>query len=141
MTCFRPYSDLKRHVSGPKQVEIRSKSGPNQVQGRAVRGRRGWSSGKGPVAPPGSLDVESSKIAVQKDLQRVGATSACISRLDGRHRAIVIAESLARVIAAIRITSVRWRSYLPPPKTQKLVLIGPAFVALRFESRDWRSLV
>ena len=34
--------------------------------------------------------------------------------LDGRNRAIVIAESLARVIAAIRITSVRWRSYLPP---------------------------
>ena len=33
--------------------------------------------------------------------------------LDGRNRARVIAESLARVIAAIRITSVRWRSYLP----------------------------
>ena len=33
--------------------------------------------------------------------------------LDGRNRAIVIAESLARVIAAIRIASVRWRSYLP----------------------------
>ena len=32
--------------------------------------------------------------------------------LDGRNRAIVIAESLARVIAAIRITSVGWRSYL-----------------------------
>ena len=60
--------------------------------------------------------------------------------LDGRNRAIVIAESLARVIAAIRITSIRWRSYLPM-KTQTLVLIDPAFVALRFESRDWRSLV
>ena len=34
--------------------------------------------------------------------------------LDGRNRAIVIAESLARVIAAIRIASVRWQSYLPP---------------------------
>ena len=34
--------------------------------------------------------------------------------LDGQNRAIVIAESLARVIAAIRIASVRWRSYLPP---------------------------
>ena len=34
--------------------------------------------------------------------------------LDGRNRAIVIAESLARVISAIRITSVRWQSYLPP---------------------------
>ena len=33
--------------------------------------------------------------------------------LDGRNRARVIAESLARIIAAIRITSVRWRSYLP----------------------------
>ena len=33
--------------------------------------------------------------------------------LDGRNRAIVIAESLARVIVAIRITSVRWRSHLP----------------------------
>ena len=33
--------------------------------------------------------------------------------LDGRTFAIVIAESLARVIAAIRIASVRWRSYLP----------------------------
>ena len=34
--------------------------------------------------------------------------------LDERNRAIVIAESLARVIAAIRIASVLWRSYLPP---------------------------
>ena len=34
--------------------------------------------------------------------------------LDGRNHAIVIAESLARVIAAIRIASVRWRSYLSP---------------------------
>ena len=53
---------------------------------------------------------------------------------------IVIAESLARVIAAIRITSVRWRPY-PPLKAQNLVLVDPAFVALRFESCDWRSLV
>ena len=60
--------------------------------------------------------------------------------LDGRNRAIVIAESLARIIAAIRITSVRWRSYLPL-KTKKLVLVDPAFAAQRFESRDWRSLV
>ena len=34
--------------------------------------------------------------------------------LDGRNRAIVLAEPLARVIAAIRIASVCWRSYLPP---------------------------
>ena len=57
-----------------------------------------------------------------------------------RNSARVIAESLARVIAAIRITSVRWRSYLPL-KTQNLVLVDPVFVALRFESRDWHSLV
>ena len=37
-----------------------------------------------------------------------------ICNLDGRNHAIVIAESLARVIAAIRIASVRWRSYRPP---------------------------
>ena len=60
--------------------------------------------------------------------------------LAGRIRAIVIAESLARVIAAIQVASVRWSSYFPP-KTQDLVLIGPVFVAPRFESRDWRSLV
>ena len=35
------------------------------------------------------------------------------TNLDGRNRARLIAESLARVIPAIRITSVRWRSYLP----------------------------
>ena len=63
--------------------------------------------------------------------------------LDGRNRARVIAESLARIIAAIRSTSVRSRSdrsYLPP-KPQNLVLIDLAFVVLRFESRDCRSLV
>ena len=60
--------------------------------------------------------------------------------LDGRNRARVIAESLARVIAAIQITSVRWRSYLPL-KTQNLVLVDPAFMVLRFGSSDWRSLV
>ena len=35
-----------------------------------------------------------------------------VASLDGQNRAIVIAESLARVIAAIRIASVRWRSHL-----------------------------
>ena len=34
--------------------------------------------------------------------------------LDGRNRAIVSAESLAKVVAASRIASVRWRSYLTP---------------------------
>ena len=47
---------------------------------------------------------------------------------------VVIAEALARVIAAIRVTSTRWRSYLP--LIEKLVLVDPAFLALRFESRD-----
>ena len=37
-----------------------------------------------------------------------------IASIIGRNRAIVIAESLARVIVAIRIASVRWRSYLSP---------------------------
>ena len=55
--------------------------------------------------------------------------------LDGRNRTIVIAELLARVIAAIRITSVRWRPHLPQHLTDL------AFVVPRFESRDWRSFV
>ena len=37
-----------------------------------------------------------------------------VHALDGRTRVIVAGESLARVIAVIRITSVRWRPYLPP---------------------------
>ena len=39
---------------------------------------------------------------------------SCITELDGQNRVIVIAESLARIVAAIRITSVGWRSHLPP---------------------------
>ena len=61
-----------------------------------------------------------------------------VNSLNGRNHAIVIAESLARMIAAIRITSARW---WPPPQTQRLVLRDPAFVVLRFESCDWRSCV
>ena len=45
-----------------------------------------------------------------------------VLNLDQRNRERVIAESLARVIAAIQITSVRWRSYLPL-KTQNSVLV------------------
>ena len=41
-------------------------------------------------------------------------TTRAVISLDGWDRAIVMAESLARVIAAIRVTSVHWRSYLPP---------------------------
>ena len=63
-----------------------------------------------------------------------------VNSLDGRNRAIVIAESLARGIAAIRIASVRWQSHISPT-AQKLDLTEPAFVVLRFESRDWRSFV
>ena len=37
-----------------------------------------------------------------------------VKTLNVRNRAIVIAELLARNIAAIRITSVRWRPFLPP---------------------------
>ena len=44
--------------------------------------------------------------------QNVHCSDLFCTSLDGRNRAIVIAESLARVIAAIRITSVCWRSYL-----------------------------
>ena len=47
--------------------------------------------------------------------------------LDGRNRVIVIAESLARVIAAIRITSVRWQSYLP-----RNTEFGPRRLCVRF---------
>ena len=60
--------------------------------------------------------------------------------LDGRNRARVIAEALARVIAAIQITSVCWRPYLPP-KTQKSVLTDPAFVLCCDSNRDWRSFI
>ena len=47
----------------------------------------------------------------QKSLSRRKQSKTLI---DGRNLAIVIAEALARVIAAIRIASVRWRSHLPP---------------------------
>ena len=37
----------------------------------------------------------------------------------GEIAAIVIAESLAKIMIAIRIASVRWRSYLPPKHRNK----------------------
>ena len=61
-------------------------------------------------------------------------------RLDGRSRAMVIAESLARVIAAIRIATFIG-GHISFKNTQKLVLTNPAFAVPRFESRDWRSFV
>ena len=72
--------------------------------------------------------------------RKMKSTSFSSFLMGGRNRVIVIAESQARFFAATGITSVRWQSYLPL-KTQNLVLVDPAFVALRFESRDWRSLV
>ena len=56
--------------------------------------------------------------SLQKTLSELGVgfegleVSRLVTCLDGRNRAIVIAKSLERVIAAIRITSIRWRSYL-----------------------------
>ena len=47
---------------------------------------------------------------------------------------MVVAESLARIIAVIRITSVHWRS-CPPSKTQNSVPRDLAFVVPRFELR------
>ena len=35
----------------------------------------------------------------------------------------------------------RLLAVISPSETQKSVLTGPAFVVLRFESRDWRSFV
>ena len=60
--------------------------------------------------------------------------------LDVRNRAIAIAESLARVIAAIGIIGDRWQSYFPP-KTQKSVLVDLAFVVPPFKSGDWHPFV
>ena len=57
--------------------------------------------------------------------------------LDLRNSVIVIAESLAIVIAAIRITS----AVIARPKTQEVILTDLASVVLRLESRDWQSLV
>ena len=58
--------------------------------------------------------VEFAVAKVQSLMLTMAAFSAY---LDGRNHAIVITESLARLIAAIRITSVRWRSYLTPEHT------------------------
>ena len=91
--------------------------------------------------PGGARKVWEEKVCVQFWAPRIISCNLAPD-LHGQNRVRVTTESLGRVIAAIRITSVRWRSYLPP-KTQNLVLVvlDPAFIALRFESRDWRSLV
>ena len=86
------------------------------------------------------MDVSHQVFCVFKGGDREEASEACGGLRWAKNLAIVVADSLARVIAAIRITSVRWRSNLLL-KTQNLVLVDPAFVALRFVSRDGRSLV
>ena len=86
-------------------------------------------------------DTEESAVNAEVPLTPLWSKTK-VWNLGGRNRAIVITESLARVIAAIRITGVRWRSYLPL-KAQKYVLVDPAFVALRFEWRigvHWCSI-
>ena len=74
--------------------------------------------------------------------------------LDGRNRAIVIAESLARVIAAIRMASVCWRSHLPQNREispyrpcvrcAAIRIVGLAFIRLTFVPRgtaEWLARV
>ena len=67
----------------------------------------------------GGLEAKKGAFCIghQRDQLRVISSPSCVTKklqsLDGRHRTIVIAESVSRVFAAIRTTSVRWRSYLP----------------------------
>ena len=60
------------------------------------------------------LLVSSGHCFTEGCLVNCGNEFAWLGGLDGQNRAIVIAESLARVIVAIQIASVRWSSYLPP---------------------------
>ena len=53
----------------------------------------------------------------------------------------VIAESLAIELSQRFESQQRSLAVISPVKTQNLVLVDSAFLALRFESRDWRSLV
>ena len=55
----------------------------------------------------------------------------------GEIKGNLIAETSTRFIVTIRITSVCWRLYLPPPETE----FGPpypAFILLRCEACDWQ---
>ena len=61
-TRFRPDSDLKRVISGPNQVEIRSKSGPNQVRAEGFS----WV-GAGGVGPGGRVPVAPRKVSILQD--------------------------------------------------------------------------
>ena len=76
---------------------------------------------------------------LQPSLSKLGAHHG--PQLRWANPAIVIAEMLARVISP-RFNSLAFVGGIgDTPQTQKLVLIDPAFVVLRFESRDWRSFV
>ena len=57
-TRFRPDSDLKRVISGPNQVEIKSKSGPKQVRAEGFS----WV-GAGGVGPGGRIPVAPRKVS------------------------------------------------------------------------------
>ena len=65
------------------------------------------------------LDVLNREVVSGEDINDISRFNSILNAIWSRHsrRLIVIAESLARVSAAIRIASVRWRSY-PPPNTE-----------------------
>ena len=153
--CFSIFgpSGLASFASIQRGEASKTRHGSKSRGGRRLTSRRSRTFSSDSLSQDTNVDVHRAacrKCCGQKapnPKRGTSLNSGCfpLENLDGRSRAIVIAESLARVIAAIRIASVRWSSYIYthiyPPKTQDLVLIGPAFVALRFESRDWRSLV
>ena len=57
----------------------------------------------------------------------------------GWAKTCIVNRRVLESVAPIQITSICWRPHLP--EAQELVLIDPALVSLRFESRDWRSFV
>ena len=58
------------------------------------------------------------------ELNQLSNSVQTIRTLDGQNRAVVIAETPARVIVAIRIASVRWRSYGAPEKIKAPEISG-----------------
>ena len=86
---------------------------------------------EGNLGCPGSI----AGICRTPGAQKVSAKRVCArfsAPMDWQNRAIVIAELLARVIAAIRIASIHdIGSHMPPKHAQKLVFIILAFAALR----------
>ena len=102
-TWFGPEIALFRSESGRNRVEIGSESGPRT-------GRRG--SGSGGSVPEGQVEVP---VAPPESLYVTYLWDIVTGELRWAKSCESFAESLASVIAAIRITSVRWRSCLPPP--------------------------